>query len=249
MAVQIHCSPPPFLCINKKEIEMETLSLPKSVHIKEIIRYEDDLFILNAQAEFCTGWEYQSYPVFIRTDVRALAEILRLENPTQSTKIEDLLLNVLSFGEPPSIDIKALTGDYLQLCNTELVLRSTTGKAVSENIHDLPQIVDVFPKFHGESLTKYFNLEQEFSKEILEKTFLDFQKTFFLIDRGYKADLAATLTHTNNPISALIYNKIKEQLEPEEIIFTPVSKSEEEILEENYTFKEFAAIKNTELPF
>jgi hypothetical protein len=228
---------------------METLSLPKTVYIKEIIRYEDDLFILNAQAEFCKGWEYQSYPVFIRTDVRALAEILRLENPTQSTKIEDLLLNVLSFGEPPSIDIKALTGDYLQLRNSELVLRSTTGKTVSENIHDLPQIVDVFPKFYGEPLEKYFNLDREFSREILEKTFDDFQKTFFLIDRGYKAELAAALTQTNNPISAMIYHKIKEQLDPEEPIAPAVNKSEEEILEENYTFKELVASKNTELPF
>jgi hypothetical protein len=228
---------------------MEIVSLPKSVHIKEIIRYEEDLFILNAEAEFCTGWEYQSCPIFIRTDVRALAEILRLENATQSTKIEDLLLNMLSFGEPPSIDIKALTGDYLLLRNTELVLKSMTGKKVSENIQDLPQIVDVFPKFHGELLSSYLNLEKEFSREILEKTFGDFQKTFFLIDRGYKPELAATLTQTNNPISALIYNKIKDQLDPEETITSPVAKSQEEILEENYTFKEFATLRNTELPF
>lgn len=228
---------------------METLNLPKSVQIKEVIRYEDDLYILNAQVEFCTGWEYQSCPVFIRTDVKALAEILRLEKATQADKIEDLLLNMLSFGEPPRIDIKALTGDYLQLCNSEIVLKSISGKKVSENIHDLPQIVDVFPKFSAEPLSQYLNLEKEFSKDILEKTFFDFQKTFFLVDRGYKADLAAALTYTNNPVSAMIYHKIKEQLDPEEMMASPVVKTEEEILEENYIFKEVVNTKNKELPF
>ncbi len=228
---------------------MELLSLPKSVYIKEIIRYEDDLYILNATAEFCTGWDFQSSAIFIRTDVRALAEILRLENPSQSAKIEDLLLNVLSFGEPPCIDIKELTGNYLQLCNSEVVLRSTTGKKVSENVHDLPQVVDVFPRFSAEPLGKYLNLEKEFSREILEKTFFDFQKTFFLIDRGYKTDLAASLTYTNNPVSALIYHKIKEQLDPEETIVSPVGQSREDILEENYVFGEFQNTEDAELPF
>ncbi len=250
LAVQIYCIPTSFLCIKQKEIElMEILSLPKSILVKEIIRYEEDLFILNAEAEICTGWDFKSCPVFIRTDVRALGEILRLENPSQAAKIEDLLLNMLSFGEPPRIDIKALTGDYFQLRNTELVLRSDKGKKVSENIHDLPQIVDVFPKFHSEKLGSYLNLEKEFSKDILEKTFSDFQKTFYLIDRGYKVELAATLTQTNNPISSMIYNKIKEQLDPEETISSPVGQSQEDIIEENYMFKEFLNVKNTELPF
>ncbi|HVD98509.1 MAG TPA: hypothetical protein VNB90_09925 [Cytophagaceae bacterium] len=228
---------------------METLSLPKSILIKEIFRYEEDLYILNAETTSCAGWDFQSSAMFIRTDIKALSEILRLENPSQSASIEELLLNMLSYGEPPRIDIKSLTGDYLRLRKSEVVLSNPTNKPLSDNIHDLPQIVDVFPTFEIASLSDYLNLEQEFSKEILEKTFFDFQKTFFLIDRGYTVDAASAMTQTNNPISALIYQKIKDQLDPQEIIFTPEAQSEEDILEENYTIKEFLNLRNTELPF
>ncbi len=228
---------------------METLSLPKSVLIKEIIRYEEDMYILNAEAEFCTGWEYSTSSIYIRTDVKALAELLRLENPILSGKIEDVLLSMLSFGEPSRIDIKQLTGDYLLLCNSELVLSTTGDKKTSESIHDLAQIVDVFAKFHTEPLGLYLNIEKEFSKEILERNFNDFQKAFFLINRGYNATVAAELTQTNNPVSAMIYNKIKQQLAPEETIVVPIAKSQEDIIEENYSFKELVGAYNTDLPF
>ncbi len=248
--MQIHCTASPFLCIdNKRNTNMETLNLPKSVVIKEIIRYEDDVYILNAEAEFCNGWEFRSTPVYMRTDIRGLSEILRLENPSQARKVEDVVLNMLSIGEPPRFDIKEITGDYLLLRNCELVLRSTNGKKISENIHDLPQVVDVFAKVYAEPLQRYLNIEEEFSRDILEKVFSDFQKTFFLIDRGYHIDIASSMTQTNNPISAMIYNKIKQQLDPEEMISSPVAESNEDILEENYMFKELVNSKDEELPF
>lgn len=228
---------------------METLNLPKSVVIKEIIRYEEDIYIIKAEAEFCMGWEYRLMPVCMRADIKALSEILRLENPGQTKKIEEVVLNMLSIGEPPRFDIKEITGDYLLLCNTELVLRNTSGKTVSEDIHDLPQIVDVFSKVYAEPLERYLNIEKEFSRDILEKVFSDFQKTFFLMDRGYSIDTASAMTQTNNPVSAMIYNKIKQQLDPEETITSPVAQSREEILEENYMFKELVNVKNEELPF
>lgn len=228
---------------------METLSLPKSVLIKEIIRYEEDLYILNTEATFCTGWDVQTTNVYIRTDVKALAEILRLENPSQSAQIEDQLLNMLSFGKPPRIDIKELTGGCLQLRNSEIVLSSFSRKYVSDNIHELPQIADVFPRFDTEPLEQYLNLAMEFSKEILEKTFFDFQKMFYLMDRGYSVEAASALMQINNPISAMIYQKIKDQLDPEETISSPIAQSNEEILEENYSFKEVVDAKSTELPF
>lgn len=228
---------------------METLSLPKSILIKEIIRYEDDLYILNTEAAFCTGWDYQTTNVYIRTDVKALAEILRLEDPSQSANIEDQLLNMLSFGKPPRIDIKNLTGGYLELRNSELILSTFSRKYVSDNIHELPQIADVFPRFDTEPLEQYLNLAMEFSKEILEKTFFDFQKMFYLMDRGYSVETASAMTQTNNPISALIYQKIKDQLDPEETISSPLALSNEDILEENYSFKEIVDAKSTELPF
>jgi hypothetical protein len=228
---------------------METLSLPKSVLIKEIIRYDDDMYILNAEAEFCTGWGYSNTKLYMRADVKVLSEILRLENPAKARKIEDIVLNMLSFGEPPRIDIKELTGGYLLLCNSEIVLKNISGKSFSENVHDLSQIVDVFAKEYTEPLSNYLNLEKEFSSEILEKTFSDFQKTFFLINRGYHVDQASSMMQTNNPISAMIYHKIKQQLDPEEIIFSPVAKSHEDIIEENYIFEELVSVKNNDLPF
>jgi hypothetical protein len=129
------------------------------------------------------------------------------------------------------------------------VLRSTTSKKVSENIHDLPQVVDVFPTFHADRLDRYLNLAQEFSREILEKTFANFQKSFYLIDRGYSSEMAGSMTQTNNPISVLIYQKIKQQVDPEETTSNPVAQSQEEILEENYCFQELVNVKNTLLPF
>ena len=228
---------------------METLNLPKSVVIKEIIRYEEDIYILKAEAEFCTGWEFRLTPVYMRTDIKALSEILRLENPSQARKIEEVVVNMLSIGEPPRFDIKEITGDYLLLCNCELVLLNVNGKTVSENIHDLPQVVDVFSKVYTEPLQRYLNIEEEFSRDILEKVFSDFQKTFFLMDRGYQVDIASAMTQTNNPVSAMIYNKIKQQLDPEETISSPIAQSREEILEENYMFKELTNTKNEELPF
>ena len=98
-------------------------------------------------------------------------------------------------------------------------------------------------------LDQFLNIEKEFSKEILEKTFLDFQKTFFLMERGYHVDAASAMTQTNNPISAMIYDKIKQQLDPEEIIFSVVAQSQEDILEENYSFKEVVNSKNDAVPF
>jgi hypothetical protein len=228
---------------------METLNLPKSVVIKEIIRYEEDIYIIKAEAEFCMGWEFRPMPVYMRADIKALSEILRLENPGQTKKIEEVVLNMLSIGEPPRFDIKEITGDYLLLCNCELVLRNVSGKTVSEDLHDLPQIVDVFSKIYTEPLQRYLNIEKEFSRDILEKVFSDFQKTFFLMDRGYSVDTASAMTQTNNPVSAIIYNKIKQQLDPEEIISAPVAQSREEILEENYMFKELVNIKDEALPF
>lgn len=228
---------------------METLHLPKSVLLKEIIRYGEDMYILNAEAAFCSGWEFRVTPVHIRADVKALSEILRLENPIQARKIEDILLNMLGFGEPPRIDIQELTGEYLLLSNSELVLRTTSEKMISENLHDLPQIVDVFAKVNTEPLTHFLNIEKEFSKEILEKTFTDFQKTFFLMERGYHVDAASAMTQTNNPISAMIYDKIKQQLDPEEVIFSVVAQRQEDILEENYSFKEFTDSINDMVPF
>ena len=228
---------------------METLHLPKSVIIKEIIRYEEDMYILNAEATFCTGWEFRSTSLHIRSDVRALAEILRLENPAQTKPLEDILLNMLSFGEPPRIDIRELTGNFLALQNSELIIRTTTENMRSENLHDLPQIADVFAKFYTEPLDRFLNIEKEFSKEILEKTFTDFQKTFFLMERGYSIEAASAMTQTNNPISAMIYDKIKQQLDPEEVIFSVVAQSQEEILEENYNFKEVVNSKNDAVPF
>ena len=229
---------------------METLSLPTSVLLKEIIRYEEDMYILNTETEICNGWDSTKANVFMRADVKALAEILRLENPAQARKIEDIVLNMLSIGEPPRIDIKELTGDYLLLSNCEIILKNISGKAFSENIHDLTQVVDVFPKFYSESLSNYLNIEKEFSKEILVKTFSDFQKTFYLIDRGYSFETASAMTQTNNPISAMIYQKIKQQLDPEELINTSfVSQSNEDIIEENYIFKELVNVKNNDLPF
>ncbi len=228
---------------------METLHLPKSVLLKEIIRYGEDMYILNAEAAFCSGWEFRVTPVHIRADVKALSEILRLENPIQARKIEDILLNMLGFGEPPRIDIQELTGEYLLLSNSELVLRTTSEKMISENLHDLPQIVDVFAKVNTEPLAHFLNIEKEFSKEILEKTFTDFQKTFFLMERGYHVDAASAMTQTNNPISAMIYDKIKQQLDPEEVIFSVVAQRQEDILEENYSFKEFTDSINDMVPF
>jgi hypothetical protein len=228
---------------------METLNLPKSVVIKEIIRYEEDIYIIKAEAEFCTGWEFRLTPVYMRADIKALSEILRLENPSQARKIEEVVLNMLSIGEPPRFDIKEITGDYLLLRNCELILRNTSGKTTSENIHDLSQVVDVFTKVYTEPLQRYLNIEEEFSRDILEKVFSDFQKTFFLMDRGYNVDIAAAMTQTNNPLSAMIYNKIKQQLDPEEIVASPVAQSREEILEENYMFKELVNAKSEELPF
>ena len=228
---------------------METLHLPKSVLLKEIIRYGEDMYILNAEAAFCSGWEFRVTPIHIRADVKALSEILRLENPIQARKIEDILLNMLGFGEPPRIDIQELTGEYLLLSNSELVLRTTSEKMISENLHDLPQIVDVFAKVNTEPLAHFLNIEKEFSKEILEKTFADFQKTFFLMERGYHVDAASNMTQTNNPISAMIYDKIKQQLDPEEVIFSVIAQSQEDILEENYNFKEFADSLNDRVPF
>jgi hypothetical protein len=245
--MQIYCIVRVFLCINKKR-NMETLHLPKSVLLKEIIRYGEDMYILNAEAAFCSGWEFRVTPVHIRADVKALAEILRLENPAQTRKIEDILLNMLGFGEPPRIDIQELTGDFLLLRNCELVVRTTSEKMISENLHDLPQIVDVFAKPQIESLEHFLTIEKEFSKEILEKTFNDFQKMFFLMERGYHVDAASAMTQTNNPISAMIYEKIKQQLDPEEVIFS-VAQSREEILEENYSFQEFVDSKNDAVPF
>ncbi len=185
----------------------------------------------------------------MRADVRALAEILRLENPTQTKKIEEVFLNMLNFGEPQRIDIMELTGAYLQLQNSELVLRTIGGSMVYEHLHDMPQVVDVFAKFFTEPLDKYLNLEKEFSKDILEKTFSDFQKTFFLMERGYHVDAASAMTQTNNPISAMIYDKIKEQLEPEEIIFSPEAETKEDILEENYTIEKLISSGNDAVPF
>lgn len=229
---------------------METLSLPKSVLLKEIIRYEEDMFILNAEVEFCTGWENTTRTIYIRTDVKALAEVLRLENPLLADKIEDVLVNMLSFGEPSRIDIKLLTGDYLLLRNSEVVLSMSTEKKYSDSIHDLAMIVDVFPTFQNEPLSSYLNLENEFSKEILEKNFDDFQKAFYLINRGYVAAVAAELTQTNNPIAALIYNKIKQQLAPEEESAPIEAKREEDIIEENYSFTEWVSVStNNDLPF
>ncbi len=69
------------------------------------------------------------------------------------------------------------------------------------------------------------------------------------MDRGYSIDTASAMTQTNNPVSAMIYNKIKQQLDPEETITSPVAQSREEILEENYMFKELVNVKNEELPF
>lgn len=228
---------------------METLHLPKSVLLKEIIRYGEDMYILNAEAAFCSGWEFRVTPVHIRADVKALSEILRLENPIQARKIEDILLNMLGFGEPPRIDIQELTGEYLLLSSSELVVRTTSEKMISENLHDLPQIVDVFAKVHTEPLAHFLNIEKEFSKEILEKIFVDFQKTFFLMERGYHLDAASAMTQTNNPISAMIYDKIKQQLDPEEVIFSVVAQRQEDILEENYSFKEFTDSINDMVPF
>ena len=228
---------------------METLSLPKSVLLKEIIRYEEDMYILNAEAEFYTGWEYTNRSLYIRADVKALSELLRLENPLYTGKIEDVLLSMLSFGEPSRIDIKELTGDYLLLRNSEIILKNFSSTAtLSGSIHDLAQLIDVFPTFYTQSLGHYLTLENEFSKEILEKNFYDFQKAFFLIDRGYKPEVSAALTHTNNPISAMIYTKIKLQLDPEETV-SPIATSNEDIIEENYSFNELVTANNSNLPF
>jgi hypothetical protein len=228
---------------------METLNLPKSVLIKEIIRYEEDMYILKAEAAFCNGWEFRNSSVYMRADVKALSEILRLENPVQCKKIEEVFLNMLSFGEPQRIDILELTGENLLLKNSELVLRAIGGTMVFENLHDMPQVVDVFAKPFIESLDRFLNIEKEFSKEILEKTFSDFQKAFFLMERGYHIDAASAMTQTNNPISAMIYDKIKQQLDPEEIIFSPEAEKQEDILEENYTIKKLVSSENIAVPF
>lgn len=228
---------------------METLNLPKSVLIKEIIRYEEDMYILKAEAAFCSGWEFRNSSVYMRADVKALAEILRLENPAQTKKIEEVFLNMLSFGEPQRIDILELTGEYLLLKNSELVLRAIGGSITFEQVHDMPQVVDVFAKPFIEPLDRFLNIEKEFSKEILEKTFFDFQKAFFLMERGYHIDAASAMTQTNNPISAMIYDKIKQQLDPEEIIFSPEGETKEDILEENYTIEKLVSSENIAVPF
>lgn len=249
--MQIYCIVSSFICINKRT-KMETLNLPKSVLIKEIIRYEEDMFILKAEAVFCSGWEFKTTSIYMRADVKALAEILRLENPTQTRKIEEVFLSMLNIGEPQRIDILELTGDYLALRNSELVLRTIGGTIIFEHLHDMPQVVDVFAKFSTEPLDRFLDIEKEFSKEILEKTFNDFQKTFFLMERGYHVDAASAMTQTNNPISALIYDKIKSQLEPEETVVAssvPVAQSQEEILEENYSFNELISSRNDAVPF
>ncbi|HSZ25845.1 MAG TPA: hypothetical protein VK766_09015 [Cytophagaceae bacterium] len=227
---------------------MKTLHLPESVILKEIIRCSEDCYILHTESVFFEGWTFQSATVYMRADVKALAEILRLENPFQTRKIEEVLLNMLNVGEPPRIDIKELTGDSLSLRNSEVIVQGNYKKTSTKNFASLPEIVDVFTKVYTTQLGHYLKIEKEFSKDILEKTFSDFQKTFFLIDRGYAPEMASAMTHTNNPVSAMIYHKIKQQLDPEETIM-PTVVSEESMPEEKYSFSEHVPVSNNELPF
>ena len=69
------------------------------------------------------------------------------------------------------------------------------------------------------------------------------------MERGYHVDAASAMTQTNNPISALIYDKIKQQLDPEETVVTVVAQSQEDILEENYGNRSFVNTRNDVVPF
>jgi len=226
---------------------MEKLELPKQVIISEIIRYDENMYLLAIQGVFCTGWEFQKSNKYIRADIHTLSELLRIENTKQSAAIEEVFLTMLTLGEPPRTDIKELTGSPLTLKRSELIIRELHCEGMEESIHSLPQLLDVLPKIKTDVLSNYLHLEKEFSKEILEQTFEAFQRMFVLIDRGYTVEEASSMTHTNNPISALIYSKIKEQVCPEEIIPTSVSK--EEKIEENYIIEKLHVLKTAKLPF
>ncbi len=226
---------------------MGKLELPKQVTINEIIRYDENMYLLAIEGDFCKGWEFQKITKYIRADIHTLSEVLRIENTKQSRAIEEVFLTMLLKGEPPRTDIKELTGAYLMLKRTELVIRDLNCEGVEESIHSLPQLVDVLSMIKSERLSAYLHLEKEFSKEILEQTFEAFQRMFVLIDRGYTVDEASSMTNTNNPISALIYSKIKEQLSPEEIV--PASESKEDKIEENYVAEKVPVFKTAKLPF
>lgn len=225
---------------------MEKLELPQSVVVKEIIRYEEEMYLLDVDASFYFGWEYSRKNLLVRADIRTLSELLRIENTKQTMQIEDVFLTMLTHGEPPRVDIRELTGKYLEINTAELVFKNVGQYENPLSINDLPQLVDVFSKVKVDSLGNFLNLEKEFSKEILEKVYENFQKTFALVDRGYTIESASSLMHTNNPISALIYSKIKEQFQEETTVSVKV---EEEKLEENYINKVFKLAEKVSLPF
>ena len=225
---------------------MEKLELPQSVVVKEIIRYEEEMYLLDVDANFYSGWEYSRKNILLRADIRTLSELLRVENTKQTMQIEDVFLTMLTHGEPPRVDIKELTGKYLELNTAELIFKNVGQYENPLSINDLPQLVDVFSKVKTEALGNFLNLEKEFSKDILEIVYEDFQKTFALVDRGYTIESASSLMHTNNPIAALIYSKIKEQFQEETHISAKV---EEEKLEENYINKGFRLAESVSVPF
>ena len=75
----------------------------------------------------------------------------------------------------------------------------------------------------------------------------DALRTARLNELGYQV-----IRFTNEEVfenSELVVLKIKQQLDPEETIVSPVAQSKEEIIEENYSFKELVSLTNTELPF
>jgi hypothetical protein len=228
---------------------MKTPNIPKAVKVKEIIRYTDDVYVLIAEASFCTGWDFESQEVHIKADVGVLAEILRLENSSQAGQIEEVLLNMLSYGQPPQVDIKELTGDYLALKNSELVVRYDSGKPSLYPQYNLPVIIDVFARFEAIPLAQYLHLENEFSADILTRTFADFQKLFFLIDRGYESEAASRMTQTDNPLAAMVYNKIKALLDPEEVSTPMASHGNDPFEEERYIFSELLTAEQNGVPF
>jgi len=217
---------------------MEKLILTNSILIKEIILIEEDMYFLNVDMTMGHGWQTQVRSALIRTDIKSLSELLRLENPQQSRKIEDVVVNMLCFGKPPKIDICELTGAYLKIQNSEWVLR-----VLSKEL----QLVDVFPTFYHSPLSTYLNLKEEACAEILEKTFNDFQKAFYLIERGYTTEEAAALTETNNALAVLTYNKIKEAFGVIENSTT--SQCNEDIIEENFVPEKFVREMEEVVPF
>lgn len=215
------------------------LRLPKTIKIKEIIRHDDDMFLLTADLEFQRGWAVETTTECLRVDMKVLSELLRFENPSQTDQIENLVVTMATLGIPPIVDIKALTGEFLEVRHCELVLTGS-GEQVA--------VLDVFAKRYHEPLGTYVNLETEFSKEIVELAFTAFRKAFYLIERGYTKEEAALLTETNNPIAVLIYQKLESALSLDEVN-TVEAKKQEEVLVENFNEEKWMSKNSEYVPF